>query len=265
MSKEKTNAPEHRTLTSFQSTGRIGQSVLKQGLMSWFGFTSIPCRAIDADGVHNTLSRWYPDYAAQKPFTKEDDLLPILNEAGEVPVRLIDFPSQQTPAILTAFEHFNALKMFSDQKNRLTVFIFASDERPAMNSAHQIMTAFGEEADYIAVRNPARFGSKTFEASVVGDMLSRMGAPTIEIPRITPATMEIVDRASREKKKALTFKEAEPFLEIGSRYELENWRNRLFAQFEDVAHLLLPDPSLIQAKVVRPKQKKLTAVDAYDL
>jgi hypothetical protein len=263
--KAKANAPKYRTLTSCQSTGRIGQSILKQGLMSWLSFASVPFRAIDADAEHLTLSRWYPAEAVGRPYRTEDDLLPILNEAADAPVRLIDFPSQQTQSILAAFEHFNALKLFRDQETRLTVFVFASNERPAMNSAHQIISAFGEEADYVTVRNPARFSSEIFEASIVGDMLKRLGALTIEIPRITPATLAILDRASRQNKKALTLWEAEPFLEIGSRYELEHWRNRLFAQFEDVAQWLLPDPALIKAKVQRPKPKKLVAVDPYDL
>ncbi len=71
-------------------------------------------------------------------------------------------------------------------------------------------------------------------------------------------------QASR-RKKALTFREAEPVLEIGSRFELEHWRNRLFAQFEDIADLLLQSPDQIQKKIERPKQKKLAPIDPYDL
>jgi hypothetical protein len=52
--------------------------------------------------------------------------------------------------------------------------------------------------------------------------------------------MEMLDDASKGMKKALSFREAEPVLEIGSRFELEHWRNRLFAQFEDIADILLP-------------------------
>jgi hypothetical protein len=77
--------------------------------------------------------------------------------------------------------------------------------------------------------------------------------------------METLDGASKRMKKALTFREAEPVLEIGSRFELEHWRNRLFVQFEDIAYLLLPSPGLIQQKAVRPKQKKLAAIDPCDL
>ena len=47
--------------------------------------------------------------------------------------------------------------------------------------------------------------------------------------------MDTLDDSSKRMKKALTFREAEPVLEIGSRFELEHWRNRLFVQFEDIA------------------------------
>jgi|SRR5271166_28188 len=255
----------HRTLTSFQSTGRIGRSTLKQGLISWFGFAAIDFSAVDADSEHKTLSSWYPDYTAQIPYRNEDDLLAILNTPIQKPVHLIDFPSQETQSILRAFEHFGALKLFQEQNSRLTLFIFTSDERAAMNSAHQIVTAFDSNADYVLVRNPARFTSRIFDESKLPALFKKLGAQTVDIPRITGTTLDVLDAASRRAKKSLTFREGEPLLEIGSKYELENWRNRLFAQFEDIAHLLLPSPDLIKQKVERPKQRKLAVVDPYDL
>jgi hypothetical protein len=210
-----------RTLTSLQSTGRIGRSTLKQGLMSWFSYAGIEFNAIDADPEHHTLSSWYPDLTDKKPYREEQDLL--------------------------------------------TIFIFASDERAAMLSAHQIISGFDSHADYVIVENPSRFTSRVFYHSKLPEMLKKFNAPTIQIPRITAGTMEILDAASKRTKKALTFREAEPILEIGSQFELEHWRNRLFVQFEDIAELLLPSPELIQKKVERPKQRKLAAVDPYDL
>jgi len=254
-----------RTLTSLQSTGRIGRSTLKQGLMSWFGYAGIEFNAIDADPEHRTLSSWYPDLTDEKPYHDENDLLPILNTVGEAGVQLIDFPSQETQSILRAFEHFNALELFAAKNTRLTVFIFASDERAAMMSAHQIITAFDSHADYVIVENPARFTSGVFFHSKLPELLEKFNAPTIQIPRITQTTIAILDDASKQLKKALTFREAEPVLEIGSRFELEHWRNRLFAQFEDIADLLLQSPDQIQKKIERPKQKRLASIGPYDL
>ena len=265
MSDKTQNEAPRRTLTSLQSTGRIGRSTLKQGLMSWFGYAGIEFNAIDADPEHHTLSSWYPDITDSKPYRDENDLLPILNTIGEASVQLIDFPSQETQSILRAFEDFNAFELFAAMNTRLTVFIFASDERAAMLSAHQIITAFESQADYVVVENPARFTSGVFYNSRLPESLKTFNAPTIQIPRITAATLETLDGASKRMKKALTFREAEPVLEIGSRFELEHWRNRLFVQFEDIADILLQSPELIQKKVERPRQKKLAPIDPYDL
>jgi hypothetical protein len=265
MSDTTQNGAPCRTLTSLQSTGRIGRSTLKQGLISWFSYAGIEFNAIDADPEHHTLSSWFPDITDKKPYHDENDLLPILNTIGEAPVQLIDFPSQETQSILRALEHFNAFELFDAKTTRPTVFIFASDERAAMVSAYQIITTFDSHADYVIVENPARFTSQVFYRSKLPELLEKFNAPSIQIPRITPTTVDILDDASKQMKKALTFREAEPVLEIGSRFELEHWRNRLFAQFEDIADVLIPSPGLIQQKVERPKQKKLTGIDPYDL
>src|ERR1700739_2212764 len=256
---------QSRILPSLQSTGRIGRSTLKQGLMSWFSYAGIEFNAIDADPEHHTLSSWYPDLTDKKPYNDENDLLTILNAVGAASVQLIDFPSQETQSILRAFEHFNAFELFEAKNTKPTVFIFASDERAAMVSAHQIISCFDSHADYVIVEKPARFTSGVFYRSKLPGLLEKFNAPTIQIPRITPITVDILDDASKQMKKALTFREAEPVLEIGSRFELEHWRNRLFAQFEDIAYVLLPSPGLIQQKVERPKQRKLAAIDPYDL
>lgn len=265
MKNEASKESLNRILTSFQSTGRIGKSTLAQGLISWFGYAGIEFSTIDGDGEHRTLSTWYPEYTVRKPYRNEEDLLPILNETARGAVQLIDYPAQETQSILHAFEHFSAFELFEQKRTRLTVFIFASDERAAMISAAQIITNFDARADYVIVKNPARFTSEIFENSKLPAMLKKFDAPTIEIPRITGATLEALDAASRRSKKSLTFREGEEFLEIGSKFELQHWRNRLFAQFEDIADFLLPSSDLIHARVDRPKQKKLAVLDPYDL
>jgi len=189
--------------------------------------------------------------------------LPILNLAGTAPVELIDFPAQATQSVLNACHHFSAMKIFADKGIRLTVCIFASDERAALASGAQIVSTLGEGADYLVISNPARFTSQVFFASKLAERLQ--DSPQIQIPRITGGTIEALDRASKQRRKSLTFREAEPQLEIGSRYELEHWRNRLFAQFEDNAAALLPDESLIKQKVVRAEEKPAEAVNPFDL
>lgn len=84
-----------------------------------------------------------------------------------------------------ALEHFNAFELFEAKNARPTVFIFASDERAAMLSAHQIITAFDSYADCVIVENPARFTSQVFYHSKLPEILGKFNAPTIHIPRIS--------------------------------------------------------------------------------
>jgi hypothetical protein len=117
------------------------------------------------------------------------------------PAQLIDYPAQETQSILRAFEHFDAFALFERKKTKLTILIFASDERAAMSSAAQIITSFEAKADYVIVKNPARFTSEIFEHSKLPAMLKEFNAPTIEVPRITGATLEalMLQAASRRR------------------------------------------------------------------
>jgi hypothetical protein len=255
----------NRIICSLQSTGRIGKSTVAQALISWFGFAGVEFAAIDADGEHQTLSRWYPDIATRLPFRETDDLLPVLNEIGSMPAMLIDYPAQSTQALLSAFAHFQAFDFFESKNTRLTSLIFASDERPAMASAAEIITTFGPRSDYIIVKNPARFQNDIFMHSQLPKMLAEYAAPTIEIGRITRTrtTLEHLDAESAKAKKALTFREAEKLLPPGSIIELQSWRNRLFAQFEDACYLLLP--AKVNKHVERPQSLATAKVDPYTL
>jgi hypothetical protein len=253
----------NRIICSLQSTGRIGKSTVAQALISWFGFAGVEFAAIDADGEHQTLSRWYPDIATRLPFRETDDLLPVLNEIGSMPTMLIDYPAQSTQTLLSAFAHFQALDFFENKNTRLTSLIFASDERPAMASAAEIITTFGPRSDYVIVKNPARFQSEIFMHSQLPKMLEVYAARTIEIGRITRTTLDHLDAESAKAKKPLTFREAEKLLPAGSVIELQSWRNRLFAQFEDVCDLLLPTE--VSKRVERPHSLAIAKVDPYTL
>jgi hypothetical protein len=253
----------NRIICSLQSTGRIGKSTVAQALISWFGFAGVEFAAIDADGEHQTLSRWYPDIVTRLPFRETDDLLPVLNETGSMPAMLIDYPAQSTQTLLSAFAHFQAFDFFESKNTRFTSLIFASDERPAMASAAEIITTFGPRSDYIVVKNPARFQSEIFMHSQLPKMLAEYAAPIIEIGRITRTTLEHLDAESAKAKKALTFREAEKLLSPGSIIELQSWRNRLFAQFEDICGLLLPVK--VNKRVERPQSLATAKVDPYTL
>lgn len=252
-----------RLVTSLQSLGRIGKSTFTQSLMSWADFAGIPTAAIDADEEHRTLSGWYGDDVSFMPFRERDNLLPLIDAAGNAPLELIDFPAQSTDSILQGFEDFDGVASLASRGIRLTVALFASDERAGMLSAHKIISTLGDSVDYIIVTNPARFKSEAFEKSTIPSMIPK--AARIHLGAITAYTLKNVDEAGKRKRQALTFGKALSDISDGSKSELQTWLNALFLQFEDVANVLLPDPSLIQNRVARNAKPARKVVSAFDL
>src|SRR5260221_4822974 len=82
----------NRIICSLQSTGRIGKSTVAQALIIWFGFAGVEFAAVDADGEHQTLLRWYPELVTKRPFRETDDVLPNLNQTQSIHSNLIDYP-----------------------------------------------------------------------------------------------------------------------------------------------------------------------------
>jgi hypothetical protein len=91
--------------------------------------------------------------------------------------------------------------------------------------------------------------------------------PVLELPAITATTIQAIQDASAEKKKHLTYSEAEklPSIHQMCRFEIEYFLNRIFTQCEDMARVLVPDPALIKNKVSRPTDKApRKAIDEFN-
>jgi hypothetical protein len=250
-----------RFLASFQSTGRIGKSTVNQGIMSYMAYAGLEFAAIDADGDHKTLSRWYPDLVAQMPFRAPEDILPILDEVGVISSLLVDYPAQATVKVLESFAHFNVIPYLASKDTRLTILVYASDERPAMSSADQILRTFGDDAEYIVVENKARFSSDIFNASSLAARLREKNAPVLVVPPITRRTIDTIDSESVRARKMLTFREAEEKLPDGLTLDLQAWRNQLFAQLESMVELLSPLTPKQHVQAV--KQMEVSAESDY--
>ena len=48
---------DHRFITCFQSSGRIGKSTALEGILAWVDFAGVPVAAVDCDAEHLILSK----------------------------------------------------------------------------------------------------------------------------------------------------------------------------------------------------------------
>jgi hypothetical protein len=252
-----------RMIAPMQSIGRCGKSTFMQLIHHFLGESGIESAIIDLDEEHKTMKGWYPEVTLL-PFRESQDLGRLFNFCGSLPVELMDFPAQATEEILKGFAAFNAAAIFAEKGIRLTVPIFASNESVAMQSAARIIQATSSFADYVIVRNPAKYESHLFEASRLMDMLN--GAPVIEIPKLSPMTVTEIQNASRTSRKLLTFVEATEQVPIAARMEIKHWLNRCAQQIHSAKEFFVPDVSLVrntyeELPTGAPKEK----IDFFDL
>jgi hypothetical protein len=251
------NRIKHRLVTCFQSSGRIGKSTVMEGIIAWAQFAGVPLATVDCDAEHKTLSQRFPSATFVDATRSNDDFLRLIKEMPDLPLALADFPAQATGFLLDALESLSVLDVFDERETRLTVLMFGSDDPTAMMSMAKTYLALGDRADYLLVKNPARFRSKKFDESAIADVFKRKGVPVLELPAITDTTLSEMERASEEAEKHLTFTEAAKLKSISDicRFEIEYFINRMLTQCEDAARVLVPDPALIKNKVFRPGAK----------
>jgi hypothetical protein len=257
----------HRLVTCFQSSGRIGKSTMQEGIIAWARFAGIPVAMVDCDAEHLTLSKKFPEAAFVDATRSTDEFLKLIMSLPDVPLAVADFPAQATDFLLGAMESLRVLDALDERETRMTILMFAADDPTATASMAKTYRALGNRVDYVLVKNPARFRSQAFDETAMAELFKRQHVPLIELPTITNTTLEEIKTASAENKRHLTYVEAAKTVTIPfiCRKEIEHFLNRVFVQCEDAAGMLVPDLTLIQNKVLRVKDSLTRlAIDEFN-
>ena len=255
----------HRFITCFQSSGRIGKSTMLEGILAWASFAGVPAAIVDCDAEHRTLSKRYPEANFVDATRSRDDFLQLVTSMPDSPMSVADFPAQATEFLLDAMQSLRVIDALEANGTRMTVLMFAADDPTATASMAKTYRALGNRVDYIVVKNPARFRSQHFDESAMAEMFQRLRVPVVEIPTLTATTLQAVAAASAEKRQHLTYAEAVKMVSIPQicRFEIEYFLNRMLTQCEDAARLLVPDPAAIKNRVFRPEKPTAVAIDEF--
>ncbi len=243
----------HRFITCFQSSGRIGKSTMLEGILAWAGFAGVPAAIVDCDGEHLTLSKRFPEAAFVDATRSRDEFLQLMSSMPDSPISVADFPAQATEFLLDSMQSLRVLDALENSGARMTVLMFAADDPTATASMAKTYRALGNRVDYIVVKNPARFRSRLFDDSSLAELFRQDNVPVIQLPAVTATTLQQINEASAERKRHLTFVKAVKISSLHAmcRFEIEHFLNRVYVQCEEAAHVLLPDVALIRNHVVR--------------
>lgn len=243
-----------RLVCPLQSTGRVGKSTACEAIVSWANWAGVDHVPLDADDEHRTLSQRFPAAQLMAEVTREPSAFKELIQAvAGVPAPLViaDFPAQATAFLLEQIEALRALDVLDEAKVRMTVMLFPADDDSAQRSLAAVVRQLGNRVDYLLVRSPARYRTEQFDQSKAAERLAALGAEELYLPALTRSTIDDVAAASRAAGRMLPWAEAMAGLPTASRFELEGWTNKVRAQCEDAAKILLPDPGLLKRRVER--------------
>jgi hypothetical protein len=245
----------------------MGKSTGLEGILTWARFAGIPVGAVDCDAEHRTLSKRFPEAVFVDATRSKDEFLQLIMELPDTPLAVADFPAQATDFLLSAMESLRVLDALDARETRMTVLMFAADDPTATASMAKTYRALGDRADYLLVKNPARFRSQAFDESAFAELFRKNKVPVLELPAMTTITLHAIAAASAERKKHLTYSEAVkiPSIHPMCRFEIEHFLNRILTQCEDAAQVLVPDPAIIKNKVHRPTdQATRKAIDEFN-
>lgn len=261
------SASHQKFIACLQSTGRVGKSIFAESLIHWLNFAGVSFAGIDSDAEHRTLSSRHQEISFFNAVENSDNFVKLIGSIPPTPVVICDFPAQSTGFLLENWNTYNVSDVLAAKGTRPVNIIFAADDQTAQISAAKILAQFDDTSDYLIVHNPARARSDEFKKLGLYKALQKAGAREIILPTILAATLAKVQEIAKARQAYVTLDDAakDSSFPMINRFDIETFQNKVLAQLEDAADILLPDTDLIKSRVIRSEKINQKKIDPFNL
>ena len=176
--------------------GGVGKSVVARLCAQYCIDKAIPFVAADADGSHGALMRFYADYTRPVELTDAGSVDQLLEIATESDRRVVvDLPAQSDRLLAAWIEEAGILELAAEAGVKIVFWHVIDDGKDALNTLGRLLGRYGERARYCVVKNAGRGKFFTlFDESPARAEADRLGAAVIELPELSPAVMQKIDR-----------------------------------------------------------------------
>jgi hypothetical protein len=176
--------------------GGVGKSVMARVAAQYCIDRSIPFAAVDADGSHGALLRFYSDYARSIDLARADSIDEILLLATEHERRvLVDLPAQSDRALAAWIAEAAVLELAAESGVRVVFWHVIDDGKDSLTTLDRLLARYGTAAQYCVVKNLGRGKDfSLFDRSATRATADRLGAAVLELPELYGPAMQKVDR-----------------------------------------------------------------------
>jgi hypothetical protein len=176
--------------------GGVGKSVVARLVAQYCIDRTIPFAAVDADGSHGALLRFYGDYTRPVDLTSPESVDQILSLAIEQETRvLVDLPAQADRPLAAWIAEAGILQLAEESEVRLVFWHVIDDGKDALTTLDRLFGRYGDAVGYCVVKNLGRGKDfSLFDRSATRTNADRLGAPLLELPELQASVMQKIDR-----------------------------------------------------------------------
>ena len=176
--------------------GGVGKSVVARLAAQYCIDRAIPFVAVDADGSHGALVRFYAAYTRPVDLTSFEGADEILALAMAEPRRvLVDLPAQSARAVGAWIDEGGILDLAAESDVRVVFWHVIDDGKDALTTLDKLLARYGDRVRYCVVKNLGRGKDfSLFERSATRATAERLGAAFLELPELHGPVMQKIDR-----------------------------------------------------------------------
>jgi hypothetical protein len=226
-----------RLILILNGKGGVGKSFFAVNYVQFLKDKGIAHVAIDSDNENSTLKRFHPE-------TLFFDLNNgrILNAAfialAKTDLVVVDCRAASTDLFIDYFAEIDLSAALASLEAKLTLVMPVNHESDSVDQIQRLTAEFGDQCDYVVVRNAAHSDSfAIFESSdVKATLAGKLGGREIKMTRMQDWLVEALNAEN------LTIAAAtkHPSFCLLDRQRVQIWQRKLFAEIESAAELLLP-------------------------
>jgi hypothetical protein len=176
--------------------GGVGKSVVARLIAQNFIDRALPFVALDADGSHGALVRFYRDYARPIDLTRVESTDQIMELATETERRvLVDLPAQSERMLSKWIAEGGILDLARETEVKVVFWHVMDDGKDSVATLERLLDRHDKAAHYCIVKNLGRGNDfSLFDASAARSKADALGATVVELPELNASVMQKIDR-----------------------------------------------------------------------
>lgn len=176
--------------------GGVGKSVMSRILAQYFIDQQRPFTGFDTDRSHQSLRRFYAEYASPSIVDSYESLDAIVESFADDASKsvLIDLAAQTFAPVARWIEDSDLFSVFGELNIPINFWHVMDGGKESVDLLTNLFDTFGNKARYIIVLNYGRGADfSIYENSAAKQRAEEMGATTITLPKLHESTMRKID------------------------------------------------------------------------